>query len=233
MASEKSQTSPEVQHSMERYRRAGFIALGGAGLCALLTLVSAVEFYVWPAGVELILSAGATWLIAVAWYALRHSDELSDKTIKKLDRSATIRLEKMARASEPSGTNDYMYLKTRLDEEQARIDRHGGVMSLLYLELLDLEDIRGQYGAKVQDTIQEETHSLLASQLRQYDALGHLGGNEFLAMLPQTNRREARTVAESVVEALSSFSIQIPGGKVLDSFQIGVGIAAYPLNGET
>ena len=233
MSTEQTQAYPELTTAMRRYHRAGFAALIMAGLSGLCTVFTAADLFECPSSLRMLLAGATVWFIMVAWYTLRRSDFMAKRTIRKLDRSAIMRLERIARASEPDGTNDYMYLKARLDEEQARIDRHGGVMSLLYLDLVNLEAVGEQFGAQVRDRVLEETHELIATHLRQFDALGRLGGSEFLVMLPHTNRRDARKVAGALGKAIADYTFPVPGGQKVDVARLAIGVAAYPLNADT
>jgi diguanylate cyclase (GGDEF)-like protein len=218
---------------MYRYRRAGFASLIMAGLAALSSFLHSASWFASATAFQIFLAGATVWFIGMSWYALRRSDTLAKRTIQKLEHSAIMRLERMARASDPGEGVDYMYLKARLDEEQARIDRHGGVISLLCADLNNLEEVQEKFGQQVADQVLEETSEIIASHLRQFDAFGHLGKTEFLIMLPHTNRRDARRLAESLYEAVKGYSYQFPGGGTVDVIRLAIGISAYPLNGES
>ena len=73
----------------------------------------------------------------------------------------------------------------------------------------------------------------MLQQVRSYDVFGRIGGDEFLAILPQTDRREAYVLAERLRQAVQDYKMVIGGEIAVDFVRVSVGIAAYPVNGET
>ncbi len=226
-------TAPELGRAMERYRRAGLWALSFAALCALLSLLAAAQSRHWAPSFEAFLAAGTVWFIAVAWYALRHSGCLANRTIRELDRSALRRLERMATIDRGSRSFEYMYLKARLEDEQGRVDRSGGSIGVLYIGVDKLSAVNDRFGWDTGDEVLEELAATMRSTLRVYDTLGRLGSVEYLAILPGIDRRIARRVSERLRRAVEQYKHQCPGGGTVDFVRLSIGLAAYPFNGET
>ena len=217
----------------ERYRRAGFAALYVAGIAALGAMMYATREST-LLSLRVFLVGVTAWLVGLGVYALRRTDMLARKTIARLDRSALKRLERLAVIDETSGSFEYLYLKARLEEEQARIDDgSSGVMSVLYVSVDKVGEVNDRFGWQVGDRVLEEVVALMAGKLRRYDVLGRLGGTEYLALLPDTDRRVARHVADELRQAVAGYSHECPGGGTVDFVRVAVGVAAYPLNGET
>ena len=57
--------------------------------------------------------------------------------------------------------------------------------------------------------------------------------DEFLAILPHTDRREAYVLAERLREGVQDYVLTIEDGRVVDTVHASIGVAAYPVNGET
>jgi diguanylate cyclase (GGDEF)-like protein len=218
---------------MYRYRRAGIASLFLAAIMAISSFLLTAEWMSGPLSLKILFACMTVWFIAIALYALLRADGMMSVTIQHMDRSAMMRLERMARSTDPGSSHDYLYLKARLDEEKARVDRHGGVMSLLYLELKDHEQIKVRYGEKVYEEVLDQLAETFASRLRQFDALRRIQPNRFLILLPQTSRRDARTVAESFCEVVAGYSYDLPAGGRIDDLALDAGIAAYPINGDS
>jgi diguanylate cyclase (GGDEF)-like protein len=155
-----------------------------------------------------------------------------NQAVREMDRSAMMRLERMARTSEPGSSNDYLYLKARLEEEKARVDRHGGVMSLLYLQLEDYNRIKTEYGGKITDEVLNQLGEEMVMHLRRYDALRRIHPNRYLVLLPQTNRRDARKVGQSLIQMGEDYTYELPAGGSVSGVLLTCGIAAYPINGD-
>ena len=232
MGSDNIQTLAEVDRQFRRYRRAGFGSLFLAAAVALLWYLDAIGVLHWPAALPMLFAALTAWSIGVAWYCLRRSDRLAASTIRRLDRSAMQRLERLAMTYRESGSVEYVYLKARLDEEQARIDRNGGVMSLIYVAIDRLDQVERQFSAQVADQVAEEVAAVVAAGLRVYDTLGRLSETEYLVVLPSTNRRGARRVADRLCKTVQSYRHRCPGGGTVDFLLLALGLAAYPFNGE-
>lgn len=233
MGDERGYTSPEILTAMYRYRRAGIVTLVLAGLLALLSFLISTGWLPSSSSMEILLPCLTVWFIAVALYAFFRSAALMSTAIQNMDRSAMMRLERMARSTDPGSSHDYLYLKARLDEEKARVDRHGGVMSLLYMEVADYDELKGNFGEKVCEEVLDQMADMFSSHLRQFDALRRIHPNRYLVLLPQTSRRDARTVAESLMKVVEEYSYVQPAGGRVEDLSVSIGVAAYPINGDS
>jgi len=214
---------------MERYRRAGFTALFFAAVFALLCVLASQGLWEFPPVLQRLLGGLAVWCLAAAWYALRRSAAMADATILELGRAA---VKGLALAGDASSSFGYAYLKARLDEEQARVDREGGAVALLCIAAEGLQEVGNRFGPELKSKVAEGVATAMCSSLRIYDMVGALGENEFLVILPNTDRREARNVAERLQSAAVTSWRELPRGRELDFARLRVGLAAYPFNGK-
>jgi diguanylate cyclase (GGDEF)-like protein len=178
-----------------------------------------------PRHYEVFLSVIALWFIILAGYAFHGLWEMIRKTIQRLARMAVI--------DETSGSFDSLYLQLRLEEEEDRAKRYGGVTSLLCIDVGGLEETVERHGQEGADAVLESLVATMLDELRRCDVLGRLAENEFLAILPETDRRNARLVAERERASVSELSFDCPDGGKVDSIRLNIGIAALPINGET
>ncbi len=232
MSATRGTASPKNLEGMYRYRRAAILTLVLAGLASLYAFLMSTAWLPTSPALRLLLPCVTLWFIAVALYGLFRSETLMNQALREMDRSAMMRLERMARTSEPGSSNDYLYLKARLEEEKARVDRHGGVMSLLYLQLEDYNQIKTEYGAKITDEVLNQLGESMVVHLRRYDALRRIYPNRYLVLLPETNRRDARKVGRSLVQMGQDYTYQLPAGGSVNGLELTCGIAAYPINGD-
>jgi len=86
----------------------------------------------------------------------------------------------------------------RLNAELARIERHGGVFSLLMVDIDHFKAINDRFGHGVGDVALVETAKLLRQNLRGHDLCARWGGEEFLILLTQTDQEQAQLVAEKL-----------------------------------
>jgi diguanylate cyclase (GGDEF)-like protein len=134
---------------------------------------------------------------------------------------------------EVTGVFNYRYLDLRLAEEAERTRRHGGFTALLYLDLDGFKQVNDRFGHQVGNIVLEELGTAMSQSMRSCDVFGRIGGDEFLAVLPQTDRREAYVLAERIRQKVSDYSLEVGNAQQVDSLTASIGIAAFPVNGES
>lgn len=86
--------------------------------------------------------------------------------------------------------------------------KDGGLFSVLLLDLDYFKSVNDTYGHGVGDDVLVEVSNLLRGYLRQTDILGRWGGEEFLIICPQTNKKEAAMVAEKIRLNLHEYNFE-------------------------
>ncbi|MFO7983684.1 MAG: diguanylate cyclase [Desulfuromonadales bacterium] len=97
-----------------------------------------------------------------------------------------------------TGLYNYRYLHIALDQEIARGDRYGFKFSLLFIDLDCFKEINDTYGHLVGSNTLQEISDVLNQCVREVDTLFRYGGDEFTALLVETDRAEAALVAERI-----------------------------------
>ena len=87
---------------------------------------------------------------------------------------------------------------TRLAGLISAARRHGRPLSVAMVDIDHFKPLNDEYGHDVGDAALVAITSALRERLRAEDELGRLGGDEFLALLPDAGRRAAAVVAESL-----------------------------------
>jgi diguanylate cyclase (GGDEF)-like protein len=89
-------------------------------------------------------------------------------------------------------------LDTLLNEEIPRARRHRRDLSVLMLDIDHFKSINDTYGHLSGDSVLRGLASILQKRLRPNDKLGRYGGEEFCAILPETNLGNAARIAEEL-----------------------------------
>lgn len=95
-------------------------------------------------------------------------------------------------------------------------------VTMLYIDLNDFKKINDMYGHPAGDKVLKEVASLLSKQFRESDILGRDGGDEFIALLPETNLGHAQYVAKKIEKAFSKYQFHIGSKKLSLSASIGI-----------
>jgi diguanylate cyclase (GGDEF)-like protein len=90
-----------------------------------------------------------------------------------------------------------------LDREMTRATRDSSHVSVIVGDLDDFRAINEGHGPTTGDAVLREVARRLKASLRGYDSLGRVGGEEFVAVLPDCGADEGMLVAERLRKALS------------------------------
>jgi diguanylate cyclase (GGDEF)-like protein/PAS domain S-box-containing protein len=130
-----------------------------------------------------------------------------------------------------------LYNRRRFSEELTRevafIARYQDIPAALLLADLDnFKTINDTLGHRAGDELLRGVAAVLGRRLRASDVLARLGGDEFAVLLPHTDLRRARIVAESLRDAVGAFRTVLAGREVSTSASIGVAPIGGELTGE-
>jgi diguanylate cyclase (GGDEF)-like protein len=113
-------------------------------------------------------------------------------------------LEDLSQRDPLTGVLNRRGLTSSLEMEVDRRRRSGSEMQALFLDLDDFKKINDVYGHSVGDQVLMSVSRLIREKVRASDHVARIGGDEFLIILPSTNREEARPVAEKIHKAVST-----------------------------
>ncbi len=107
--------------------------------------------------------------------------------------------------------------------EIERASRYGHPLSAIMLDIDFFKKVNDTYGHGVGDQVLRAlAHECLGS-IREFDILGRYGGEEFALVLPETDRFEARKIAERLRQRIQDKPIKTTHGEL--SFTISLGVA--------
>lgn len=105
-------------------------------------------------------------------------------------------LEQQASTDPLTGVVNRARIQERSEFELMRSDRYGNPVSLVMIDLDRFKAVNDTYGHSAGDRVLSGFCDIARGCLRSVDILGRWGGEEFVALLPQTTLVEARNVAE-------------------------------------
>ena len=104
--------------------------------------------------------------------------------------------------------------------------RHQRPLSVLLADLDWFKPVNDTHGHQTGDRALEAFGGLLLRRLRGTDPVGRLGGDEFLAVLPETTSELALVVASELCRALAENPLELGGGKLLQ-LTCSIGVAEF------
>jgi diguanylate cyclase len=115
------------------------------------------------------------------------------------------------------------YWEERFAEEWQRALRYGGPVSLVMFDIDHFKKINDTYGHQVGDHAIRETAATLSELSRDVDICGRYGGEEFVVILPDTNKEGALAFCERLRLRIAAISIAVPD---LDPVQFTISLGA-------
>jgi len=169
------------------------------------------------------LIAGADTIGAVTIYSCELA-EYGDEHIRLLETIARIAADAIdkcidhdeARANamtDPmTGLPNARSLQAQFDKEVARADRGNTSFQLVMLDLDGFKAVNDNFGHKAGDQLLREVSKVIAGQLRDYDFLARYGGDEFVAIVPDTKPEDVADLCLRIEKAVAAFELPFADG---------------------
>lgn len=109
----------------------------------------------------------------------------------------------------------------RLNEEIARAPRQGLPLSIGVLDIDHFKSINDKLGHAGGDAVLQELVARAQNTLRMYDAIGRIGGEEFLLVMPGVGPRDTTIVLERLRRAVAEVPFVVQGQEVTVTVSIG------------
>ena len=125
------------------------------------------------------------------------------------------------------------YVRERLQEEIFRCRRDGGKFAIVFLDLDRFKKVNDSYGHVIGDQVLRHIAEILKEAVRGSETLARYGGDEFLLLMPGSEREQALQALRRLREAVVRKPFHFPAETC--QFKIGIsgGAAEYPGEGDT
>jgi diguanylate cyclase (GGDEF)-like protein len=195
-----------------------------------VSALQSTEYFLLAATIILLLLE-ALFLFRPAAKNIRDSWEESSEAHafeRELDQQ---RLNFLARYDPLTGLINRTLFADRLENAVAGARRDGSVVALMFLDIDGFKEVNDRHGHHVGDALLRQVAERLVGTVRESDTVARLGGDEFTVILEGGRRVEdAGQVATNVLTALAE---PYRVGRVDITVTSSIGIAAFPLDGET
>ncbi|HWI13365.1 MAG TPA: diguanylate cyclase [Burkholderiales bacterium] len=173
-----------------------------------------------PAGSDELARLGRTF----AEMARRIGDHTTELETQIAERTAA--LERLAYADFLTGLLNRRGMIDRMEIERNRLQRHGGRLGVLIIDIDDFKAINDSYGHGVGDQALVRCANLFREAMRSYDLCARWGGEEFLIIVPGVaGAAELLATAEKLRIAIEQNPLQVRAAAVHLTVSIGCCVA--------
>lgn len=135
------------------------------------------------------------------------------------------KLEHIAHYDALTGLPNRVLQSDRLKQAMLYVQRKGGYIAVVYLDLDGFKDVNDTYGHEMGDKVLIGVSSRMKQALREGDTLSRFGGDEFVAIIGYIEKREdAFPVIERLLHAASD---PVFVGKLQLKISASIGVAFY------
>ncbi len=138
-------------------------------------------------------------------------------------------LKKLSITDPLTGLLNRRYLQDRLEEELARSQRYSRQLSVIMLDLDGFKKYNDTFGHPAGDRLLEAMAVTILRAVRTIEIVARYGGDEFVIILPETDKSKALMVGERVRNDIGRTELPMNGeGEHRLVISASLGIACYP-----
>jgi diguanylate cyclase (GGDEF)-like protein len=188
-------------------------------------------------GVPLLMNDEFTGVLVVASYKPNAFDERDVELLGNIAGQVGLALdnarhhaevEEQARRDSLTGVYNHGYLLKRLDDEIVCARAGGCPVSLIMLDIDYFKNYNDRYGHVMGDQVLRLAVQAIRAHVKQADAVGRWGGEEFGVILQNATTEQARAVADRIRETLVELPLVDITGHVIPNPTVSQGIATFP-----
>jgi diguanylate cyclase (GGDEF)-like protein len=112
----------------------------------------------------------------------------------------------------------------QLEQQLADSRRYGTPAALLFVDMDDFKSVNDRFGHAAGDKVLAGVAALLRGRLRDSDSLGRIGGDEFVVLLPHTDREQAEAVAGQLLKAIATQPTVLGEKEIRSAASIGIAL---------
>jgi diguanylate cyclase (GGDEF)-like protein len=182
-------------------------------------------------------SVNVTGIIALGSYRPNAFDRADMELLSNLAQHVTLALnntfqhaqvEEQARLDSLTGVYNHGYFLKRLAEQaEVSLSTHTP-LSLIMMDIDYFKQYNDTFGHLVGDQILNTLCTAIKQHIKQADAVGRWGGEEFIISLPGASGTQALRVAQRIGQTMSRLRVEDMEGRAIPVPTVSQGIAVFP-----
>jgi len=173
--------------------------------------------------VRVSLPAILLWSLVVAGYAFHSQWHLA------ISRGQILGDNKVTDSK--TGVKSLSYTSMVLQKEYERMIQTGQPAAVLYVDLEHLDLVNQGFGHAIGDVVLANVAKIVEDNVPEEGVVGHVGGDEFVVVLPATNLDEAKLVAAAIEKGIRDYRMDFSKKGTVDFLNCRMGIIACPKEG--
>jgi diguanylate cyclase (GGDEF)-like protein len=149
-------------------------------------------------------------------------DELKEKN-RELE-AVLSKLEVLAITDPLTELYNRRYFETVMEREFSRTVRYKSPSSCLMIDVDHFKNVNDEYGHRAGDLVLKELATIIKDCLRKIDTVARWGGEEFIVLLPGTNKTNALRAASRILNSISGHKFS----GIAQQITVSIGIASVP-----
>ena len=130
-----------------------------------------------------------------------------------------------------TGLYNHRFFQEALSREVSRADRYQKPVSLVYMDIDHFKIFNDTYGHQVGDEVLKLVARTIRRNLRDSDVPCRYGGEELVAILPETDLKGAAAAGEKIRKAIEALNLPVDGRLV--KITVSAGVASFNLNADS
>jgi diguanylate cyclase (GGDEF)-like protein len=144
-----------------------------------------------------------------------------------------VRAEKEAITDPLTDLFNYRYFMQQLNREISRDQRHKSVFSLIMIDIDFFKNYNDAHGHQAGDLILQRIAKEMMENTRVSDIVCRYGGEEFVIICPELEKRAALQMAEKLRQIVENIELPSIENHEKSKLTISSGVASFPDDGET
>lgn len=155
------------------------------------------------------------------------------KSMSRLERYTDL-IESRSRTDYLTGAWNRLEIERRIELEIGRSKRYVSPVALVLFDIDQFKRVNDSYGHEIGDQVLKSLVSFCQANIREFDALGRLGGEEFLILMPNTDEGAAFSAAERLREGVAHrVCATHRGAPIRITISLGVSVLHAPTDADT
>lgn len=155
--------------------------------------------------------------------------DVTDVAVNRLQLQAANReLQRLSSTDRLTGLYNRGHWEEILRQEYARHRRYESQAALVMFDIDHFKAINDTYGHQPGDAVIQQVAELTRETMRDSDVAGRYGGEEFVVLLPDTDKQGALIFAERLRQAVEAQEIRHEGRSIRFTISLGIADLSHP-----